>query len=327
MVLQRTHRLAFINIIYWVLLTYIVAALVWWFIALHRQNEAMYLMRVAEINKDDPAFPEKISLLLGYRSRKEAQYIGEGLTFLVLILVGALFVYRAVRRQLALSRHQQNFMMAVTHELKTPVAIAQLNLETLQRRHLTSVQQQQLIQSSLHETQRLNELCSNILTAARFDTGSVKASLQACHFSEILRNSAGAFIQRHPMRAGTIQIPEEMWIQGDPALLELLISNLLDNAVKYSPKTTTIDLIAQTFHHRIELRIADHGPGIPAAEKRRIFERFYRSGPEELRTAKGTGLGLFLCRRIARYHKGSISVEDTQGGGATFLLQIPISSV
>lgn len=325
MVLQRTTRLAFINIIYWILLSYIVAALIWWFIALHRQNEAMYLMRVAEINKDDPGFAAKLALLVEYRTRKEAQYIGEGLTFLVLILVGALFVYRAVRRQLALSRHQQNFMMAVTHELKTPVAIAQLNLETLQRRSLSPAQQQQLIGSSLHETQRLNELCSNILTAARFDAGSLQASMQPCSLSAIAAEAVRALVQRHPQRVGTVAIAEDAIVKGDAALLSLLLNNLLDNAVKYSPKTTLVELKLWMQKQKAVLEVTDHGPGVPVAERRRIFERFYRAGNEQTRSTKGTGLGLFLCRRIARYHQAQLALQDTPGGGATFVFTIALA--
>lgn len=111
----RKQRLAFITLVYWFLLIYIIAALVWWFISLEKQNDLMYSYRLTELNKDDPSYSQKISQLDEDRKRKTAQYVGEGSTFLLLILLGAVFVYRATRKQIKLSQQQQNFMMAVTH--------------------------------------------------------------------------------------------------------------------------------------------------------------------------------------------------------------------
>ena len=112
----RKHRLAFITIVYWFLLIYIVAALVWWFISLENQNRQMFVYRLAQIDKSDPASNQKLAQIEEERKRKTAQYIGEGSTFLLLILLVAVFVYRATKRQILLSHQQQNFMMAITHE-------------------------------------------------------------------------------------------------------------------------------------------------------------------------------------------------------------------
>ena len=138
----RKQRLAFITLVYWFLLIYIIAALVWWFISLEQQNNLMYSYRVTELNKDDPSYSQKVALLQTERQRKTAQYVGEGSTFLLLILLGAVFVYRATRKQIRLSQQQQDIMMAVTHELKTPIAVTRLNLETLQKRKLDEQQQE-----------------------------------------------------------------------------------------------------------------------------------------------------------------------------------------
>lgn len=132
----KPPKLAFVTFVYWFLLLYMIAALAWWFIALEKQNGILAEIRISEIYKDDPEYLNKLSKIEELRKRKTAQYVGEGLTFLALILLGAVYVYRATRRQLKFSAQQQNFMMAITHELKTPIAVAQLNLETLQRRKL-----------------------------------------------------------------------------------------------------------------------------------------------------------------------------------------------
>ena len=140
--------------VYWVLLVYIVAALVYWFIALNTQNRQMIQYEKQQLKKDSPIYIDEIKKLNAIEKRKTIQYIGEGSTFLLLILASAVFIFRAVRKQLKSSQQQQNFMMAITHELKTPIAVTKLNLETLQKRKLEEGQQQKLIQSTIQEANR-----------------------------------------------------------------------------------------------------------------------------------------------------------------------------
>src|SRR5690349_17540862 len=139
------RRLVMVSIVYWILLLYIIAALIWWFIALENQNKQMIALQLSELKKDDPYFQAKYEQISAQEQTKNAQYIGEGITFLALTMVGAVFVYRAAHRQIRLQRLQENFMMAVTHELKTPIAIAKLNLETLQKHHLDESKTQKLL--------------------------------------------------------------------------------------------------------------------------------------------------------------------------------------
>ena len=105
---------------------------------------------------------------------------------------------------------------------------------------------------------------------------------------------------------------------GEELLLELLISNLIENAVKYSPKASPVQVSLVTKDDTIKLSISDNGPGITANEKEKVFEKFYRIGSEETRTAKGTGLGLFLCRQIAKDHKAIITLKDNENKGSIF---------
>jgi two-component system sensor histidine kinase CiaH len=133
MKLSTRKRMVLASVVYWFLLVYIVAALVLWFITLQNQNEYMTQLRLDDIMPDDPEYVSKYESILSEKKRNTVQYISEGITFLALILVGALFVYQAVRRQIRYQNQQENFMMAVTHELKTPLAISKLNLETLQK--------------------------------------------------------------------------------------------------------------------------------------------------------------------------------------------------
>ena len=130
----KTKRIELIYFIYWILLAYIIAALVFWFIALSKQNQQMTFYKLERLETSSASYPQQVSAIEKEKKLKTAQYIGEGSTFLILILAGAVFVFRSVRKQLRQSQEQQNFMIAVTHELKTPIAVTRLNLETLQKK-------------------------------------------------------------------------------------------------------------------------------------------------------------------------------------------------
>lgn len=317
----KSSKLAVITLVYWVLLVYIVAALVWWFIALNQQNERMSLLLFNELKHDDPAYLIKTEKIADARQRKTAQYAGEGLTFFALILVGAVFVYRATRRQIKLSQQQQNFMMAVTHELKTPIAVTQLNLETLQKRKLEEPQRQKLITNTLQEANRLNTLCNNILLASQLDAGAYKVSMSELDFSTLVQSIVNEYTDRFPNRNIAHQISPEIDLMGEQLLLQMLINNLLDNALKYTPKDKLITVTLTGKHKQVLLSVADQGPGIPKEERSKIFEKFYRIGNENTRTAKGSGLGLFLCKKIAEDHDAIIKVSDNQPQGSIFTVE------
>src|SRR5215471_19734823 len=179
----RKQSFAFITVVYWFLLIYIIAALVWWFISLENQNKQMFAYKLQQLNRTDTSFQHNLAQINDERERKTSQYIGEGTTFLLLILVGAVFVYRVTRKQLMLSKQQQNFMMAVTHELKTPIAVIKLNLETMKKRRLDEEKQLRMIDTTLQETGRLNELTSNILVTSQLESGSYQPNREEINLS------------------------------------------------------------------------------------------------------------------------------------------------
>jgi two-component system sensor histidine kinase CiaH len=318
MIASVKKKFAFITVVYWVLLLYMIAALVWWFVALNKQNADMAAFRLADINKDDPAYISKVEKINEAQKRKTAQYIGEGSTFLALILIGAVFIYRATRKQIKLSTQQQNFMMAVTHELKTPIAITQLNLETLQKRKLEEDKQQKLISNTLQEANRLNSLCNNILLAAQLDGGAYNSSKQEINLSDLIEGCIESYSNRFPNGKITASIDERLYMTGEHLLIQMLVNNLIDNAIKYAPKTSPIHISLQEQNKKALLKVADEGFGISNEEKKKVFDKFYRTGNENTRSAKGTGLGLYLCKKIVEDHKGYITVTDNLPQGSIF---------
>lgn len=306
---------------YWFLLLYIIAALVWWFVELNQQNNEMYLFKKELLSIQDPNYQVKLNYIDIERERNIAQYLGEGLTFLALLILGAVYIYRAVRKQIRLNEQQQNFMMAVTHELKTPIAITRLNLETLQRRKLESTQQEKIIDVTLQENRRLNDLCENILLVTRMDSGHYKIHAEDLDLSELLHSSVSNLQLRFPKRTIEADIAPGISFNGDKLLLQLLFNNLIENAIKYSPADKPVTVALTRGQQKAHLEILDQGAGIPETEKKRVFQKFYRSGNENTRATKGTGLGLYLSQKIAEDHNTRIQIRDNQPAGTIFTIE------
>jgi two-component system, OmpR family, sensor histidine kinase CiaH len=321
----KTKKLRFVFIVYWFLLAYIIAALVWWFIALSNQNHQMALHDTSQLKKDSPSYYEVAQSILSKEKRKTSQYIGEGAVFFLVIMAGAIFIFRAVRRQLKAGQQQQHFMMAITHELKTPIAITKLNLETLQKRKLEETQQQKLIQNTIQETNRLNDLCNNILLVAQIEEKRYQVTNEEIDLSKLVSDCVQDFTGRFPHRIYTAAIGEDIFINGDELLLQLAANNLIENATKYSDKTKNISISLSAENGKIKFVVKDEGNGIPDEDKKKVFEKFYRIGNKATREAKGTGLGLYLTKKIVQQHKASISVADNQPAGSIFTIEFPVS--
>ena len=315
------------NILFWSLLAYIIAALIWWFISLEKQNQKIRLEQIQLLELQAPQLSDGEQLIRAEQIsalafRNSAKYLSEGITFLIIILIGAFAVYRAVRRQLIAQQQQQQFMMAVTHELKTPIAVTRLNLETMQRYKLEPEKQEKLIRIALDETNRLNLLTNNILISSQLENKGFAGTKEELDFSALANDCIKELQNRFPDRTIHTQIESEIDIQGDSLLLQILLNNLVENAIKYSSSIIEISLARKGTN--IQLQVADQGIGIPDQEKKKIFDRFYRIGNETTRTTKGTGLGLYLCERIAHHHQGGISVKDNHPRGSIFLVNFAV---
>ena len=316
----KTRRVRFLFVIYWILLAYIISALVWWYIALNRQNHQMAEYETIQLKKDYPEYLNEIEKIKSVEKAKTAQYTGEGSVFFLLIIAGAAFIYSAVRRQFKASEQQNNFMMGITHELKTPIAVTKLNLETLQKRKLEDSQQQRLIQNTIQEANRLNSLCNNMLLASQIEAGGYSITKEEVNFSDVVRNCVHDFTIRFPQRQLQDNIANEIYIEGDFLLLQMAINNLIDNAIKYSPKETAIIISLYLEGKQIKLSVKDEGKGIEDSEKKKVFDKFYRVGNTATKGAKGTGLGLYLTKKIAQQHKANISVTDNNPTGSNFTI-------
>lgn len=315
--------------IFYLLVVYILAALIWWFISLELQNNDLFKAKTehlqlsrSQISNLD--YETRLFKIHDEYKRNRIKYAGEGIVFLGLLILGAIYIYRYVTQQAKMQQQQQNFTMAVTHELKTPIAVATLNLETLLKHQLDKERQHKLISMTLEETARLNFLTNNILVSSQLESPGYKLNKEDLNFSNLLNDRILEFKKRFPDREWVAMADPDADVYGDALLLQILINNLLENALKYSPRESPIQIELKKSTNQVQVSITDQGPGIPDDEKKQIFTKFYRIGNEATRRKQGSGLGLYLCDKIAKDHNADILVTNHEPNGSTFVVKFHV---
>jgi len=252
-----------------------------------------------------------------------------GVIFFSLIIAGLVVYTVFLVREIHKNEQQDSFLNAVTHELKTPIASIRLYLETLQTRQLTEAQHKDFYRIMLEDTDRLLGTVEQILKAGEARHASSKKNWEQVDFSAIVAETVELTRLRHHFAPEVLRFTaptgENIYLRGNPQELRTAVFNLVENAVKYSGETKDIEVELLTPNmDTILLRVHDKGVGIPHAELKRIFKRFYRVMNSATGRVKGTGLGLFIVRSIARRHGGDAFAEsEGMGRGSTFTLRLP----
>ena len=258
-------------------------------------------------------------LLIAANAKRMPMILGEGSVFLIILLVGIYFFQRTIKKESEFHQQQQNFLLSVTHELKSPLAAIKLVLQTLVKRDLTKDKRDQLIGNSIEDVGRLDDLVENMLLATRIENNSYSYPKELFDFSELVKSIFDrAIITSENTRNFQQQIAENISIMGDRFALGSLINNILENAVKYSPVGAAVQVQLYQQSNRIFFIVADQGVGIADSERQKIFQKFYRSGNELTRQNKGTGLGLFIVEQVAKNHQAKVVVSNNQPKGTIF---------
>ncbi len=249
----------------------------------------------------------------------------EGILLLVAILIGIYVIFLYWRRQASLNRAQSHFINQVTHELKSPLASIQLHLETIQMRQPNPEQLQQFVARMQGDSERLNGLIDNLLTAGKIEHRGARLNLQQGNLSQMIESYLLREKEKFP-EDGTLtwEIEPDLLAHFDTDAMETVLRNLLENATLYadSPPTVTVKLTRDG--EMAHLRITDQGRGIPSKYQKKVFRIFYRIRHGE-KTIRGSGLGLFIVRNVIRLHSGKVWIESLGNDkGTTFHLMIPL---
>lgn len=323
------------NILFYSLIGYVLLAGIWWTYLLYIKNQDAYLARrdllwleMQQQNLVDTqnAFfeSEAYRMLESQYGQQSWMILGEGSVLFLVLIVGIWVVVNSRQRELAVAEQQQNFLLSITHELKSPIASIKLVLQTLNRRRLSEQQTQKFTQNALNDTERLYSLVQDMLLAARLEDGH-RYAFEPTNL-ELLAQEC---IERvEPKFQGEIALcnssPQEKLIaEVEVSTFSSVLINLLENAVKYAPHSPKIEVCLKQQKDQISLEVADQGSGIPKNQRQKIFQKFYRIGSEDTRKTKGTGLGLYIVQKVVEAHKGSVQVLGNQPQGSIFKVSIP----
>jgi signal transduction histidine kinase len=241
---------------------------------------------------------------------------------------GLFLIYSNVQREIHLSRLKSDFVANVSHELKTPLALIRLFAETLELGRVQGADKaKQYYRIINKESQRLTQLINNILDFSRIEAGRKQYRLVRTDVGRVVQEVLDAY--RFPIEQQGFTLEVEMGedlpeAEIDPEAIEQALLNLVNNAIKYSPNEKYIKLAVRREGGRILISVSDRGIGVPKADQKKIFEKFYRAENSLVHETKGSGLGLALVQHIMEAHGGSVELESTPGKGSTFTLTIPV---
>lgn len=279
------------------------------------------LIELSTTNSDQ--IKTELTQLHAKKNKQIIMIVGEGTVFLLLLLIGVYKIKQAVDKEQQLAFQQRNFFLSVTHEFKTPLAATKLQLQTLLKHQLEIEQQKDLIRSALNETDRLNSLIENLLFANQLDSGLFTFKPEKINLSELIVEVCiryfGKEINRGELK---FDLQKDIFVEVDKQAFPSVLINLISNAIKYSKEQINIQFVLKKEKENVILQIKDNGIGISDEEKKKVFDRFYRSGNEETRESKGTGLGLYITKFIVQNHNGIIQIMDNKPKGSIFEIQL-----
>ena len=265
-------------------------------------------------------------ILLNWR---EVALLVFGIIFFLLIIVGLVLNTTFLIREIRRNEQHDAFINAVTHELKTPLASIRLYLETLKTRDLDEAQRKNFYDVMLADSDRLLQTVEQVLRAGSAGQRKRQLNIALVDVGEIVEDCLDVARTRYNLTPESLTYTKSLngqpaRVAGDADELRGAVSNLLDNAVKYSDRKVRLSVEVATLEKTVAVSVADQGIGIPATQLKRIFKRFYRVPGRVMARFKGTGLGLFIVRSVIEKHGGKVFAESAgPGQGSTFTIQLP----
>lgn len=316
---------------------YMLVAFLWWAFLLTKKNQVLLdtQIELLTVQLQSAENNEKVALedteafkkLVLENERQHRMIWGEGIAFSFTLLIGLWLIHRSYRREMAAARQQSNFLLSITHELKSPIASIQLGLETILKRDLSSEQNNRLSSNALKETNRLNELVNDLLFSAKLEK-AYQPEFETIEVNQFFARLEKDVRNTHPDHTISFSYPSKpVKARFDRQAITSALTNLIENGLKYNfSDHKNISLECRVEQQKLYIDIADNGIGIPEEERKNIFKKFYRIGNEDTRQTKGTGLGLYIVNEIIKAHKGRITVEPVSSAGSIFKIVLPLGS-
>jgi two-component system, OmpR family, phosphate regulon sensor histidine kinase PhoR len=254
-------------------------------------------------------------------------WLSVGSVLFLFVLVGVIWYLVLSVKAINLNRRQSNFIDSVTHEFKSPIASLKLYLQTLRMRTVSEAQKEQFFKHMLADVDRLDGLVSHLLEAGYIDTTKKERREEFLDISYVIRDCVKTVCTRYqaPESAVELQLVKAD-IYASPVDANILFRNLIDNAVKYAGSPPKVTISTRIENEEVVTEVCDNGPGIPKAQKRKIFGRFYRLGNELERKKPGTGLGLYIVRTLVKQLGGRVQILDREvNTGTVFELRLPLA--
>jgi signal transduction histidine kinase len=307
------------------IMLYMVLGIGWWAMLLYSKNSD-YFAAEAKWMQEIGVSGDMMQAHFEERRKQSLMILGEGLFLGISLIAGVWIIHRSSKRQLAAVNQQNNFILSVSHELKSPLAAIRLALETMKKRNLDDRKRGQLSNQAIRDTDRLEQLIQNILMSASMDNDAFELHREEVQIDYMLRRLAQKYSESKKVISVEVQNENGLAsaIRGDGRALELAFKNLIENALKYSPDQTEVSITIQESAENMTIQIIDQGYGLSSTDKSMLFKRFYRSARDEIRKLPGTGLGLYICAEIIKGHGGKIRVDDNPAGGTIFEVTLPV---
>jgi signal transduction histidine kinase len=238
-----------------------------------------------------------------------------------------LVIFKSFTKELFLKKLQGNFLLSITHELKTPLTAIKLYMETFLKRNIETDQMRLIADNSLQETKRLQDLVEKLLLSAQLEGHKYTLEKQSINLSELVNEVIDNFNKTRPNHQKIeANIQDQVIISGDPNALEMILNNLLSNGIKYGGEYSLLKVDLKQINKVTYLSISDEGDGISEEDKKLLFNKFYRIGDENTRKTKGTGLGLFIVKNLVNLHGGKISVANNHPKGTIFKIKLQLDA-
>ena len=297
----------------------------WWEVLLVRQSDNIISLKqniAALSSSDDTIILRDIADLQKKKNARVYMIVGEGTVFLLILLYGIYQVRKSIKRESELANQKSNFILSVSHELKTPIAATKLQLQTLLKHDLERDKQKELLNNALNENNRLHKLVDNVLIANQIENNNLSIQKENINLSELIEATVKRYFSEQIEKKNIVlNIEPNIFFSGDKELLPSIFINLIENAIKYSFEKVAIDVVLKNINNNPVLEIKDQGCGISDEEKETVFQKFFRSGSENTRKTKGTGIGLFIVKSICDLHQIQIKILNNQPSGSVFQIQ------